>query len=252
MTLVRYAVAFFLCALLLMLLGLVFGYLSLNTAAPEDNQLAAAGALATLEINPRSGLAAGAASLTGLAYWSSCEYYGDCFSIHDDDDEELDEGGIGPWSEPYLLIDDEPVYEPAVVSWDWRPEDVWLEEPIYVIEEEPWYVSAFPGIGAFLQHVAFGYDGAAVRAPAPPPQRQSYPQPSCVISTHPGLIRVGQSASIAWGSGNARSAALSGVGAVPTVGGMYVAPRQTTVYTLTVFGDGNTSNACATRISVLP
>ncbi len=101
---VRYVAAFFLVALLLMLVGLTLGYLSLDTLVPEDRQLTAAGA---------------------LAYWD-CEYYGDCdeeIYIYEDlyyyEDpyypydpydplDDVDEEDLVLWGEPNGVFDDEP------------------------------------------------------------------------------------------------------------------------------------------------
>jgi hypothetical protein len=74
--------------------------------------------------------------------------------------------------------------------------------------------------------------------------------PSCIISANPDIITAGQSANIAWGSQNASSASISGVGAVPTQGGISVSPIQTTTYTLAVANSNNQSNTCATRVVV--
>ena len=78
-----------------------------------------------------------------------------------------------------------------------------------------------------------------------------YATPTCIISAHPDSIRRGETTSLAWGSNNASSALLSGVGAVAVNGGMYIAPQQSATYTLTVYGSGR-SNSCATQVGVLP
>lgn len=74
--------------------------------------------------------------------------------------------------------------------------------------------------------------------------------PSCIISVNPDVIERGDSANLAWGSQNASSATLSGVGAVPTQGGISVSPVQTTTYTLTVGGSSRRSNTCTVRLFV--
>ena len=76
--------------------------------------------------------------------------------------------------------------------------------------------------------------------------------PTCAISANPNVVRVGQSANLAWGSQNSSSASLSGIGAVSTNGGTQVAPRQTTTYSLTVSGPQGGSVTCTTQIGVLP
>ena len=76
--------------------------------------------------------------------------------------------------------------------------------------------------------------------------------PACVISAYPSAIRRGQTANLAWGSQNASSATLSGVGAVATRGGRYVAPQQSSVYTLTVYGPQGRSTTCTAHITVNP
>ncbi|MBI2610524.1 hypothetical protein HYW60_01135 [Candidatus Kaiserbacteria bacterium] len=137
----RYTLALFLVALLVMLLGLVFGYLSLDISAPEDRQLVASGA---------------------LAYWSDCGY--DCGEV------------------------------------------------------------------------------------SPPPSAD----PTCIISAYPATLRGGESSNLAWGSENTSSAYLSSVGTVAVVGGTNVSPRETTIYTLTVYSRQGAANACATHVNVLP
>ncbi len=74
--------------------------------------------------------------------------------------------------------------------------------------------------------------------------------PSCIISANPDVITRGQFANIAWGSQNASSASLSGVGTVSTQGGISVSPIQTTTYTLTVAGSSGKSNSCTARVLV--
>ncbi|OGG58343.1 hypothetical protein A2853_00285 [Candidatus Kaiserbacteria bacterium RIFCSPHIGHO2_01_FULL_55_17] len=76
--------------------------------------------------------------------------------------------------------------------------------------------------------------------------------PSCVIAANPDIITVGQTASLAWGSLNAASAHLSGVGAVSTSGGQYVAPRQTTTFILTVYNSQGIPATCMAQVGVLP
>lgn len=333
----RYTLAFFLGVLLLIIIGLVFGYLVLDTAAPEDRQLVAAGA---------------------LAYWDDCEYYGDCGELYvypEDpwfvfpEDQEMPPPSPEEWyleEEPPIYIVDEPDFYgelegPLVYDGRWDGggwvedewiEEVWIEEPVYTVRD-PWYVSSFPGIGSMLQQIIPGQARPAPPRPAPqPPPRPVYPQPSCwisaqptsvefgksstlqwssfnasrasltdfgnvplsgsrvvqnirsdrtyqlsvsgqggsgscytrisvrpasgnpscVISAYPSTISVGQSSSLAWGSQNASTAHLSGVGTVSVQGGTYVSPQQTSAYTLTVFGSQGASDTCTAQIGVLP
>ena len=76
--------------------------------------------------------------------------------------------------------------------------------------------------------------------------------PVCIISAYPSVIHRGASTSLAWGSQSASSALLSGVGAVAPRGGMYIAPQQSTTYTLTVYGKNNRSSTCAVYVTVNP
>ncbi|MBI2612835.1 hypothetical protein HYW59_03460 [Candidatus Kaiserbacteria bacterium] len=326
---VRYVVSFFLVALLLMLVGLTLGYLSLDTSATEERQLTASGSGA-------------------LAYWEDCEYYGDCVYEYDGDpwyvfpeDQDMPPPPPDEWyweeQEPIYIVDEPELFyadewgDPRVYDY-WWTEEYWIEEPVY-ITERPWYVSSFPGFGSMFQQIIPGQTHPTpVRAPAPPPSRPVYPQPSCwisaqptsveygksstlqwssfnasrasltdfgnvplsgsrvaqnitndrvyqlsvsgqggsgscytritvrapsggpscVISAYPSTISSGQSSSLAWGSESASSAYLSGVGTVAVQGGTYVAPQQTTTYTLTVFGSQGSSNTCTAQIGVLP
>ena len=86
-----------------------------------------------------------------------------------------------------------------------------------------------------------GNGSCYARITVPPPV--SGP-PSCIISANPDGIDRGESASLAWGSQYASSANLSGVGTVPTQGGISVSPIQTPTYTLTVGGSSGRSNKC--------
>lgn len=322
----RYTVAFFLVVLLLILLGLVFGYLSLDTAAQGDRQLVAAGA---------------------LAYRDDCEYYGDCEELYVDPEDPWfvfpeDQDMPPPPPNEWYLEEEGPIYvldgahddrwDGGVWVEDGWIEEVWVEEPVYVVNDS-WYVSSFPGFGSFFQQIIPGQARPPPARPAPqPPPRPVYPQPSCwisaqptsvefgksstlqwssfnasrvsltdfgnvplsgsrvvqnirsdrtyqlsvsgqggsgscytritvrpasgnpscVISAYPSTISVGQSSSLAWGSQNASTAHLSGVGTVSVQGGTYVSPRQTTTYTLTVFGLQGASDTCMTQIGVLP
>lgn len=81
-------------------------------------------------------------------------------------------------------------------------------------------------------------------------QQPSSATPFCIISAHPEQIARGATSSLAWGSNNASSALLSGVGAVSVNGGMYVAPAESTTYTLTVFGSQGRSDMCTARVTV--
>ncbi len=335
---VRYAVSFFLIFLLLLLLGLVFGYLSLDTAAPEERQLTAAGALAYYLCDEWE------------CWWEDDDWADDRAYLELPDDVEppdvLDIGGeqfyleseVIPYEEPWYWEPEESVYvidEPILYDDPWFPgewvEEYWIEEPVYVVQD-PWYVQSFPGFGSFFQQIIPGQSRPAPRPTPAPPPRPVYPQPSCwisaqpstvdygkastlswssfnstratltdfgnvplsgsrvvqnirnertyqlsvsgqggsgscytrisvraqsgnptcMISAYPSSIHSGQSASLAWSSQNASSAYLSGVGAVAAQGGTYVAPRQTTTYTLTVYSGQGGSGACTAQVGVLP
>lgn len=74
--------------------------------------------------------------------------------------------------------------------------------------------------------------------------------PSCIISSHPNAISLGESAGIAWGSEHASLAQLSDAGEVSLQGGMFVTPLNTTTYTLTVSAPTGEVSSCNTVITV--
>lgn len=275
----RYVGAFFLIVLLLLILGVITGYLSLDVKAPLDRQLTASSALAL--------------------QWVCDDDYGECYWVGDTnegpyyvEEEEIyyPGGGGSPYvttveeeiwygSERPPLTDDgenEDIYivdewtMPAergeVEEWieweepsfgkggwydEWTVEDeYWFDEPRAAQNSQtPWYVSAFPGIGKMVQQIVPGLNQPAPR-PAPP--RPVYPQPSCWISALGSEVEYGGSSTLSWSSFNATRASITDVGTVPLSGSRLLQNiRSDRTYQLTVSGAGGTGS-CYTRITVRP
>jgi hypothetical protein len=85
----------------------------------------------------------------------------------------------------------------------------------------------------------------AVRAATP----VFYHIPSCYINVSPVQIRAGDVAGVSWGTTDATSAYLNGLGQVGTVGYYQDTPTQSRTYTLSVVGPGGTSS-CSTGVAV--
>lgn len=85
----------------------------------------------------------------------------------------------------------------------------------------------------------------AVRAPTP----VIYHVPSCYINVNPVQVRAGEIAGVSWGTTDATSAYLNGLGQVGTVGYYQDTPTQSRTYTLSVVGPGGTSS-CSTGVAV--
>ncbi|MBI4093434.1 hypothetical protein HY417_00565 [Candidatus Kaiserbacteria bacterium] len=276
----RYATVFFLVALLLGILGLVFGYLSLDVTAPLDRQLTATGA---------------------LAYNWQC-YDGECVWVDDEEgelqvldaiDREYDRElemidrvdemydrelyypeevyGEDPRGneEPFWWLDPEREGAYVVEEWEeweeplakgggwydeWIEDEYWFDEPRAAQNSQnPWYVSAFPGIGQMVQQIIPG-QSVSVRAPMLPPRppRPAQPQPSCWITAQPMSVGYGGSSTLSWSSFNATRASLTDFGTMPLSGSRVINNiRNDRMYQLSVTGAGG-SGSCYTRITVRP
>ncbi|MBI4128560.1 MAG: hypothetical protein HY460_00790 [Parcubacteria group bacterium] len=326
----RTALTVLLSVLMIISVGLLLGYLSLNVSARVGGQLSAAGLLAYHE-----------------EYWPDGYYYREYpdGSTYEYDPNWWQYRGYAGSEVIYedwdgSLVRETIEYDPWGYDYGWGREyvvDEWVEpNPYYsptLVAYDPWYVQAFPGVGQFAQRILpTVYPAVAPTPPPPPPPtpRIVYPQPSCwisaspttvgsggsstltwqsynasqailsdfggvslsgsrivsnltaeriyslsvsgqggsntcytrisvqpqnvtpscIISAHPEEISLGENTSLAWGSNDASSALLSGIGAVPINGGLYVAPQETTTYSLTVFGSGNRSSSCSARVTV--
>ena len=74
----------------------------------------------------------------------------------------------------------------------------------------------------------------------PPP----LPPPTVTLTADDSSIEAGQSTTLRWMSQNAKSASIApGIGAVPVNGMRLVSPAQSTLYTITVNGDGGEASA---------
>ena len=94
----------------------------------------------------------------------------------------------------------------------------------------------------------------AVAPPPPPPPTPApapAPVPTASIRATPLAIDQGQSATLAWSTTNATSAAIGGIGTVATSGSQSVSPTNSTTFTLTANGPGGSVEATA-RITVNP
>lgn len=256
----RYAAAFFLIVLLLLILGVIFGFLSFDASGPLDKQLTAAGALAVRwECDDDD-----------YCYWASDGDEGDTeLRILDEidamydrelyhiDKEELYSGEAPYW---WLHDDTEDAVVEEWIEWEeprfgsggwydeWVEDEYWFDEPRTV--QNPWYVNAFPGIGQMVQQIIPGQNMPAPR-PAPPP-RPAYPQPSCWISASPMSVEYGGSSTLSWSSFNATRASLTDFGNVSLSSSRLLQNiRSDRTYQITVSGAGG-SGSCYTRITVRP
>ena len=88
--------------------------------------------------------------------------------------------------------------------------------------------------------------------PSPPtPAPAPAPVPTASIRATPSVIDQGQSATLAWSTTNATSAAIGGIGTVATSGSQLVSPTRSSTFTLTANGPGGSVEATA-RITVNP
>ncbi len=128
-------------------------------------------------------------------------------------------------------------------------------------QQQPWYVSALPGIGRMIQQMIPGQQTSAPIIQSIPqpvvrptqPARPTYPQPACWISAQPTVVARGGSSTLTWSSFNASSASLGNGttnGKVQTSDSHVVQNIQNdTTYVLSVAGPGG-SSSCYTRITV--
>lgn len=94
--------------------------------------------------------------------------------------------------------------------------------------------------------VALSFVAGCKKKVVPPPPPPPPPAPTATISVSPSSVEEGQSATLTWNSTNAKSATISGLGNVDATGSRQVNPTQTTVYNLSVSGEGGTANASTT------
>lgn len=328
----RYVVAFFLGVLLLLVVGIVFGFITLDFSAVDGPRLSLASVFSFCYIDDCESEDGGPTIIIEEVtfdpfdpydpYYRETIYYGDSLDPYYSDSGDTI---VEEWIEPDIRD-----YSPYVSGEHFVEEWIEYDSPSRT-NRDPWYVSSFPGIGSMIQSIVPGQSGGASVYTPTPPTRPVYPQPSCwisanptsveygksstlrwssfnalrasltdhgavslsgsrivqnirndrsyqlsvsgnggsgscyarisiraadgpscFISAYPSTISSGQSTSLAWGSLNAYSAYLSGIGPVATQDGIYVAPQQTTTYTLTVFSSGGASNTCTAQVGVLP
>ena len=96
----------------------------------------------------------------------------------------------------------------------------------------------------------FGRGGSATCATMVSVEPLVSKAPSCIIAANPTILARGQQVSVSWGSENAASAYLDGVGAVPTTGGTSFTPSAPITYTLTVQSISGERAACAASVKV--
>ncbi|MCP4252153.1 MAG: PKD domain-containing protein [Candidatus Scalindua sp.] len=79
-----------------------------------------------------------------------------------------------------------------------------------------------------------------------------YPIPKVLINVNPSTIIEGETTTLSWNTTNAISAEIDqGIGSVGLNGSLGISPTETTIYTITVTGDGGTVTSSAT-ITVYP
>ncbi len=90
-------------------------------------------------------------------------------------------------------------------------------------------------------------------APTPPtpPPPVTAPAPTAEITATPTTVTAGDQVVLTWRTTNATSAAIDGIGDVPTSGTKTVTPSQSTSYHLTARGEGGTAEATA-NVTVNP
>lgn len=111
--------------------------------------------------------------------------------------------------------------------------------------DEPWYVTAFPGMGQVITPLL----PPIVRpTPIQPPPS---PRPSCAIAASPRTISAGGTTVVSWTTQNAARSILSGVGDVAGTGSRtYSNISAPQTFTLSVSGLGG-SSSCSAQVSVL-
>lgn len=271
----RYAAAFFLVVLLLLILGVIFGFLSFDASAPLDKQLTAAGALAVRWECDED-----------YCYWGGDTDEGPYYYIEEEEDEsyypgvdsgqELVEEEWWYGNEPPPYMGDEvdelyyseggqgstvgdtlglwgeweaPRFESGGWYDEWVEDEYWFDEPQRTQNSQsPWYVNAFPGIGQVVQQIIPGQHKPAPRPIVAP--RPQYPQPSCWISASPMSVEYGGSSTLSWSSFNATRASLTDFGNVSLSSSRLLHNiRSDRTYQITVSGAGG-SGSCYTRITV--
>lgn len=145
------------------------------------------------------------------------------------------------WNGPYywsdnVTIESDPYYETYY--------DPYYVDSI-VIDDTPWYVDAFPGIGQ-----TFSYLLPPIVTSRPIVQPPTPLRPTCSIVASPSSVASGGSTVVSWSTQNSARAVLSGVGDVPGTGSRTFSNLTASqTFALSVSGLGG-SNTCATSVYV--
>ena len=138
-----------------------------------------------------------------------------------------------------------PVSSDVVYTSDSDPYYTYDPYETTVTVDEPWYVSAFPGMGQVIIPLL---PPSVQPTPIQPPPA---PRPSCSIAANPRTVSAGGTSLISWTSQNAARSVLSGVGDVAGTGSRtYSNLQNAQTFTLNVSGLGG-SSSCIAQVSVL-
>ena len=271
----RYALTLLLGVLFVVVAGIALGFITINFSASEP-QLAAGSAVGYYECNDDECWWVEEWDESLIEDWSgeesgwstTYEESGSGSYFYDEESGsgslmlELDESE-GVWSDIELEYWDDDYanesdywgeYDGSGAWSAW--EDEWVEEKV----EDPWYVSAFPGIGEMAHQMIPGaqtitaphYSMPAPRpsaSPAPAPRPQ-YPQPSCWLSAKPPSVARDGTSVLEWQTYHATRAVLSDFGEVSEAGTRTVASIQKDrTYVLNVVGLGG-GGSCFARIAL--
>ena len=94
--------------------------------------------------------------------------------------------------------------------------------------------------------------GCAKRAATvtpPPPPAPAPPTPTATLAANPSVVKLGETSTLTWQTGNADEINIAGIGTVPASGSRSITPAASTTYTLTAKGSGGSNEATA-RITV--
>jgi len=86
-------------------------------------------------------------------------------------------------------------------------------------------------------------------APPPPPPPPAPSSPTASLTANPETVDKGQSTTLTWQTSNATDVSIGGIGAVQANGSQQATPADSTTYTLTAKGPGETQEATA-RVTV--
>lgn len=138
-----------------------------------------------------------------------------------------------------------PVSSDVVYSSESDPYYTYDPYETTITVDEPWYVTAFPGMGQVITPLLPPVVRPTPIQPPPPPR------PSCAIAASPRTIYAGGTTVVSWTTQNAARSILSGVGDVTGTGSRtYSNISAPQTFTLSVSGLGG-SSSCSAQVSVL-